>query len=87
LKHLLGGVEAVHRQVLDVFAKEGATPIDPFGSQFDPHSHQAVGQKEDPEVAEGTVVEVYQKGYEMHGRIVRPAMVVVATGGPPAAKE
>ncbi len=48
--------------------------------------HHAVAQKEDPEVPDGTVVEVYQKGYEMHGRVVRSAMVVVSTGGS-AAKE
>jgi molecular chaperone GrpE len=81
LKHLLGGVEAVHTQILGVLAKEGATPIDPFGQPFDPMKHHAVAQKEDPEVPDGTVVEVYQKGYEMHGRVVRSAMVVVSTGG------
>jgi molecular chaperone GrpE len=81
LKHLLGGVEAVHKQILGVLAKEGAAPVDPFGQPFDPTKHHAVAQKEDSEVPEGTVVEVYQKGYEMHGRMVRSAMVVVSTGG------
>ena len=71
----------MHKQILGVLAKEGATPIDPFGQPFDPMKHHAVAQKEDPEVPEGTVVEVYQKGYEMHGRVVRSAMVVVSTGG------
>ena len=84
LKHLLGGVEAVYKQVLGVLAKEGATPIDPFGQPFDPMKHHAVAQKEDPDVPDGTVIEVYQKGYEMHGRVVRSAMVVVSTGGPSA---
>ncbi len=81
LKHLLDGVEAVRTQILGVLAKEGATPIDPFGQPFDPIKHHAVAQKEDPDVPDGTVVEVYQKGYEMHGRVVRSAMVVVSTGG------
>ena len=80
VKQLLSGVEGVHRQLLDVLVREGVTRIDPFGAPFDPMVHQAMAQREDPEVAEGTVVEVYQKGYEMHGRIIRPAMVVVATG-------
>jgi molecular chaperone GrpE len=83
LSHLLKGVEMVHQQVTDVFGKEGVTVIDPFGKQFDSSAHQAVGQQEDSQVPEGTVVDVYQKGYEMHGRVVRPAMVVVSTGGPP----
>ena len=82
LKHLLAGVQAVHAQVVAVLAKEGVGVIDPLGSPFDPTTHHAVSQLEDLEVPDGTVVEVYQKGYEMGGRIVRPAMVVVSAGGP-----
>ncbi|MDP2183601.1 MAG: nucleotide exchange factor GrpE [Actinomycetota bacterium] len=84
---LLTGVEMVLGQLLDVLAKEGATPVDPLGIQFDALRHHAVGSKEDADVAEGTVIEVYQKGYEMHGRVIRSAMVVVATGGPSAPEE
>lgn len=79
---LLTGVEMVRQQVLDVFGKEGVQIVDPFGSAFDPAAHQAVGQREDPDVPDGTVVDVYQKGYVLGGRVVRPAMVVVSTGGP-----
>ena len=56
--------------------------IDPVGEPFDPMTQQAVSQQEDPTVPEGTVIAAFQKGYEMGGRIVRPAMVVVSTGGP-----
>lgn len=84
IRELLAGVEMVHRQLVDVLGKQGVKPLDPFGKPFDPTSEQAVGQKEDAEVPEGTVVEVYQKGYTMHGKSVRPAMVVVSTGGPAA---
>jgi molecular chaperone GrpE len=79
---LAGGVRMVLQQVLDVFAKEGVEPIDPMGGRFDPNEHQAVGQAENPDVDDGTVVDVYQKGYRMHGRVLRPAMVIVSTGGP-----
>lgn len=79
---LLSGVEMVLGQLLDVLGKEGVEQVDPFGQPFDALKHHAVGQKEDPEVPDGTVVEVYQKGYEMHGRTIRAAMVVVSTGGP-----
>ncbi len=82
LEHLLTGVEMVHQQIRDVFGKEGVEVLDPFGAAFDPNLHQAVGQREDAEVPEGTVLDVYQKGYLMNGRVVRPAMVVVSTGGP-----
>ncbi len=49
---------------------------------FDHHKHNAVQMREELEVPDHTVVEVFQKGYEMHGRVLRPAMVVVSTGGP-----
>jgi molecular chaperone GrpE len=82
LEHLLSGVEMVRTRILAVFAKEGVEVIDPFGAEFDPNLHQAVGQREDAELFEQTVVEVYQKGYLMSGRVVRPAMVIVSAGGP-----
>ena len=82
LEHLVKGVESVHAQIVGVFTKEGVDIIDPFAQAFDPTMHQAVNQVEDPEVPESTVVEVFQKGYLMGGRVVRPAMVVVSTGGP-----
>lgn len=84
LKHLLAGVEAVHSQILAVLGKEGVEVIDPFGEHFDPTNQQAVSQREDTEVPDGTVVEVFQTGYALGGRVLRPAMVVVSTGGPSA---
>jgi molecular chaperone GrpE len=81
------GVELVHSQFLDVFGKEGVEVDDPFGRPFDPNREQAVGQREDPDVPEGTVVDVYQKGYLMNGKVIRPAMVVVSTGGPHRTEE
>jgi molecular chaperone GrpE len=81
---LLPGVEMVLGQLTDVLLKEGVEAIDPSGQPFDALKHQAVGQADNTDVPEGTVVEVYQKGYEMHGKIVRSAMVVVSHGGPAA---
>jgi len=86
LKHLLSGVEAVHAQLIAVLGKEGVEVVDPVGEHFDPMLQQAVSQKEDKTVPEGTVVEVFQKGYSLGGRVIRSAMVVVSTGGP-AVKE
>jgi molecular chaperone GrpE len=82
LDHLLSGVEMVRTRILNVFSKEGVEVIDPMGAEFDPNMHQAVGQREDPDAPEHTVVEVYQKGYLMSGRVVRPAMVIISSGGP-----
>jgi len=81
-EQLTDGVRMVVQQVLDVFAKEGVERIDPVGQPFDPNEHQAVGQAERDDVPEGTVVDMFQAGYRMHGRVLRPAAVVVSTGGP-----
>lgn len=75
------GLDAVRRKLLDVLAREGCSAIDPFGQPFDPLRHNAVQMQEDAAVPDHTVVDVFQKGYEMHGRVLRPAMVVVSTGG------
>lgn len=87
LEHLLKGVEMVRDRIGGVFSKEGVTIIDPLGSTFDPNLHQAVGQKEDLELPDHTVMEVYQKGYALGGRVIRPAMVVISSGGPAPATE
>ncbi|MDO8847423.1 MAG: nucleotide exchange factor GrpE [Coriobacteriia bacterium] len=81
-QQLTDGVRMVVQQVLDVFAKEGVERIDPLGQQFDPNEHQAVGQSARDDVPESTVVDMFQAGYRMHGRVLRPAAVVVSTGGP-----
>jgi len=85
LEQLLTGVEMVRTRILTVFSNEGVTVIDPFGGAFDPHLHQAVAERPEPELPEHTVVEVYQKGYLLGGRVIRPAAVVVSTGGPTVA--
>ena len=82
INHLITGVTSVHAQIVGVLGKQGVTVIDPVGEAFDPMTQQAVSQQEDPSVPEGTVIAAFQKGYEMGGRVVRPAMVVVSTGGP-----
>ncbi|MBU4556273.1 MAG: nucleotide exchange factor GrpE [Actinobacteria bacterium] len=76
------GLIAVNRKLHDIIAREGCAAVDPMGTEFDPNRHNAVQTREDAEVPDHTVVEVFQKGYEMHGRVLRPAMVVVSTGGP-----
>ncbi len=78
---LLRGVRMVHEQILEVLAREGVELEDPAGEPFDPERHQAVMQREDPEAAEGAVLEVLNKGYVMHDRVLRPATVVIAAAG------
>ena len=79
---LASGVEAVRAKLVDVLSKEGVSQINPAGEAFDPLQHQAVGRVENADVFEDTVCDVYQLGYEMAGKVIRPAMVTVSFGGP-----
>ena len=59
----------------------GVTRIDPVGQRFDPNCHQAMYEVQNPDVTEGTVVDVMQAGYVIGDRCLRPALVAVAKGG------
>ena len=82
VKTLVEGVEMVLRQFADILKKFGIESFSALGERFDPALHEAVAQREDPSVPAQTVIEEYQRGYMLHGRLARPAMVIVATGGP-----
>jgi molecular chaperone GrpE len=75
---LLQGVDLVRRELLSALAKHGVTEIEAEGQPFDPALHEAMAQRPDEKVAENTVIEVLQKGYQLRDRLLRPAMVVVA---------
>lgn len=79
---LLGGVQAVHNKLVDVLKKDGVEVIDPQGEAFDALEAQAVATVPDASVPDETVAQVYQKGYRMGTKVLRPAMVTVTTGGP-----
>lgn len=79
---LLGGVEAVHSKLVSVLEKDGVEVISPEGQAFDALEAQAVATVDDPSVPDETVAQVYQKGYRMGSKVLRPAMVTVTTGGP-----
>lgn len=84
---LLDGVRAVHTKFVDVLVKDGVEVIDPAGEPFDALQHQAVATVPDEEAFDETVHEVYQKGYKLGEKVLRPAMVTVTTGGPKRPKE
>ncbi len=76
------GVLLIYKQLFDVLRKNGLTPIEESGVRFDPNIHEAVVREEDDSVPSHTVVAVLQKGYFLHDRLLRPALVKVAVGGP-----
>lgn len=78
LKALTEGVELTLKSFQDVLVRYKVEPIDPKGQPFDPEFHQAMSMLEMPEEEPNTVVDVFQKGYTLNRRLVRPAMVVVA---------
>ena len=76
---LTEGVEAITTKFLQILAKSKVEQIEAVGEPFDPNKHQAVGTQPDDSVPEETVLTVYQKGYQMGDRVLRPAMVVTST--------
>jgi molecular chaperone GrpE len=83
---LLEGLEFTLRQFEEALASLGVTVIDAKGRPFDPAEHEAVLGEESPEVELDTVVDVLQRGYKLHDRVLRPAMVKVAHPRPQHAR-
>jgi molecular chaperone GrpE len=75
---LRAGLELTRQQLLKVAADNGLTVVDPQGQSFDPDQHQAISQADQAGAEPGSVLQVFQKGYLLNGRLLRPALVVVA---------
>ena len=86
LKSFLEGVQLMERELLAALERHGVVRVNPMGERFDPNRHQAVMEEDNVEVAAGTIVGVLQAGYAISERTLRPAVVVVAKGGPKAVK-
>jgi len=82
VKNLVVGLEMTEKELQGAFERNGLKRVEPArGDKFDPHLHQAMMEQPAADVAPGAVIQVMQSGYELMGRIVRPAMVVVAAKG------
>ena len=86
-KAVLDGVGLCHKMFLDTLGKENVAVVDPHGEPFDPNLHQAMSMVENPDMEPNSVVAVIQKGYQLNGRLVRPAMVMVSKGVSPSIDE
>jgi molecular chaperone GrpE len=80
VRPLAEGVELTSKALQDVLNRFEIQALDPLGAPFDPQFHEAVSMVENPNVEPNTVQLVMQKGYTLHGRLLRPAMVMVARG-------
>ena len=81
---LIDGVEITERAMLSTLERHGVKKLAPEGEKFDPNFHQAMFEVPNPDVPANTVVQVVQPGYSIGERVLRPAMVGVAKGGPKA---
>jgi molecular chaperone GrpE len=87
LKTLMAGLEMTEKELAAVFERHHIATIEPLGERFDPHNHQAMFEVPNPETPSGTVVQVIQIGYRLHDRLLRPAQVGIAKGGPAPAPQ
>lgn len=79
LKNLGEGVDMTLRELTKIFEKRGITRIQPeIGEKFDHNKHQAVSQIEDDNAEPGSILQILQSGYQLHDRLLQPAMVIVA---------
>lgn len=72
------GIQLTHKSFVDALARHQVAVVNPQGEPFDPNLHQAVSAVPNPDVEPNTVINCFQKGYTLYGRLVRPAMVVVS---------
>jgi molecular chaperone GrpE len=80
------GIEMTEKALHTAFERNGLKKVESArGAKFDPHSHQAMMEQSDPGVDPGTIAQTFAPGYELYGRVIRPAMVVVAAKGAGAA--
>ena len=87
VKAIYDGVDLTLKSFSDCFTKFNIEAVDPLGEPFDPALHQAMSMQENPDVEPNTIIAVMQKGYTLHGRVIRPAMVLVAKGSSPKIDE
>ena len=86
VKAIYEGVDLPLKSFNDCFSKFAIESVDPLGEPFDPQLHQAMSMQDAPDAEPNTIISVMQKGYTLHGRVIRPAMVMVAKGKEPTPK-
>ena len=81
---LLQGVQMVAKQIEEILARQGILSIPSVGQPFDPNRHEALQQVPTAEYPPMTVIQEYEKGYQLHDRVVRPSKVIVSSAPPSA---
>ncbi len=81
VKNIALGIEMVRQQFLHTLSENGLKAIDSLGKIFDPNLHEAIGQKQDDNAKEDQILEEFEKGYLLNGRLIRAAKVIIAKNG------
>jgi molecular chaperone GrpE len=71
------GIRIIYDQILDILKSHGVERIDALGAKFNPAMHEVIAQKTEPEKEENIVLEEFQKGYKLNGRVLRPSKVII----------
>ena len=74
---LVKGIRIIYDQLLDVLKSHNVEPVNALGEEFDPAVHEAMTHQANAEKKEGVVLEEFQKGYRLNGRVIRPSRVVI----------
>jgi len=74
---LVKGIQIIYDQMLDILKSHGVEQIKALGEKFDPTLHEAMMQRTEPDTEENIVLEEFQKGYKLNGRVIRPTKVIV----------
>lgn len=74
---LLKGIRIIYDQILDILKSHGVERIDALGAKFDPALHEVIAQRAESEKQDNIVLEEFQKGYKLNGRVIRPSRVIV----------
>jgi molecular chaperone GrpE len=74
---LVKGIRIIYDQLLDILRSHNVEQIEALGHEFDPVVHEAMTQQANPEKKQGIVLEEFQKGYKLNGRVIRPSRVIV----------
>jgi molecular chaperone GrpE len=80
---LLKGIRIIYDQILDILKSHGVERIEALGEKFDPGFHEVISQKAEPQKQENIILEEFQKGYKLNGRVIRPSRVII--NKPPSA--
>ena len=78
----IDGVKMVARQFTEALTRQGLTPVEAAGAEFDPNSHEALSLMPSVDIKANQVIQQFRRGWQLNGKLIRPAQVIVSSGKP-----